>query len=222
MTITFLELYNKVAEQAWSMYDAEAESQEDFESGLKSSIQKALSELWCSYPFPFRIGDYKVTTQDGVGTYDMPTGNIYKKDVKGKKTYSVRLGTEYLTLTDDIETFDAVKGRPTQFQVYKDKLKFYPIPDGAYDIEIEYEKLEYGEDDFGDKVFKLEDEEDFIDVGDKYEELFKNALITKAMMYAIASKEDENYAGYKEQFDNAYKILREYSIGLDKDKRVVL
>ena len=53
MTLTFLSIYNDVAGQAWSMYDGDAESSEEMESALKSSINKALSELWCSYPFPF-------------------------------------------------------------------------------------------------------------------------------------------------------------------------
>ena len=55
MTLTFLDIYNEVAGQAWSMYDGDAESVDEMESALKSSINKALSEIWCSYPFPFRI-----------------------------------------------------------------------------------------------------------------------------------------------------------------------
>ena len=55
MTLTFLTIYNEVAGQAWSMYDGDAESVDEMESALKSSINKALSEIWCSYPFPFRI-----------------------------------------------------------------------------------------------------------------------------------------------------------------------
>ena len=46
MTLTFLSIYNDVAGQAWSMYDGDAESSEEMESALKSSINKALSELW--------------------------------------------------------------------------------------------------------------------------------------------------------------------------------
>ena len=49
---------------------------------------------------------------------------------------------------------------------------------------------------------------------------FKNALITKSMLYAIASEQDENYSGYKEQYDRAYKILINYTSGLKKEQRV--
>ena len=37
MSLKFVDIYNAVAEQAWSMYDADAETIEDFESGLKAS-----------------------------------------------------------------------------------------------------------------------------------------------------------------------------------------
>lgn len=40
------------------------------------------------------------------------------------------------------------------------------------------------------------------------------------MLYAIASEQDENYSGYKEQYDRAYKILINYTSGLKKEKRV--
>lgn len=40
------------------------------------------------------------------------------------------------------------------------------------------------------------------------------------MLYAIASETDENYSGYKEQFAKAYKILLNYTAGINREKRV--
>ena len=40
MTLTFLDIYNEVAGQAWSMYDGDAESVDEMESALKSSIEQ--------------------------------------------------------------------------------------------------------------------------------------------------------------------------------------
>src|SRR5574344_1185861 len=136
MALTFLDIYNAVAEQAWSMYDADAESLEDFESGLKTSINKALTELWCSYPFPFRVIEYTLTTVEGQAKYDMPTGNIYRKTVGDSQQYSVKIGKEYLDYVDNIDTLDDANGKPTLFQVYNDNLLFYPSPDGEYEIKI--------------------------------------------------------------------------------------
>lgn len=222
MALTFINIYNEVAEQAWSMYDADVESVEDFESGLKSSINKALGELWCSYDFPFRVKEYTITTQD-TNSYDMPTGNIYKKSVNNKQTYSVRLvGKGYLEYSDAIDSSELESGTPTKFQVYNDKILLDCIPDDTYSIIVEYVDLAIGEDDFGDKLYELVNDEDEISVPEKFEKIFKNALITKAMLYAIASKEDENYAGYLEQYENAYKTLIKYSMGIDVDKRVII
>ena len=63
-------------------------------------------------------------------------------------------------------------------------------------------------------------DEDAINIPEKYENIFKNALITKSMLYAIASETDENYSGYKEQYDKAYKILINYTSGLEKERKV--
>ena len=55
---------------------------------------------------------------------------------------------------------------------------------------------------------------------ERYEQLFKSALLPKAMYYAIASETDENYNGYKEQYEEAYKLLIKYSRGIDIDKTI--
>ena len=220
MALTFLDIYNEVAGQAWSMYDGDAESIDEMESALKSSINKALSEIWCSYPFPFRNKTFTITTSSGNAQYLTPNGNIIKKSVSGKQVYSVRIGKNYLEFLDDYETLEDKEDKPTGFYIKNDTLFLYPAPDDVYTVTIEYLTLAIGENDFGDSVYSLQNDEDTIDVPEKYENIFKNALITKSMLYAIASEQDENYSGYKEQFDKAYKILISYTAGLDKEKRV--
>lgn len=221
MALTFIDIYNAVAEQAWSMYDADAETKEDFESGLKSSINKALTELWCSYDFPFRIKNHIIKTQKDVNSYDMPTGNILKKSVNDSYVYSIRVDRNYLSLVDDIKTKEEKSGKPKEFQINNDQILLYPTPNDEYTVISEYLELAISEDDFGDKRYELKEDEDTIDVPEKLEVLFKNALITKSMLYAIASKGDENYSGYLEQYENAYKDLIKYCNGIDKDKRIV-
>lgn len=221
MALTFIDIYNSVAEQAWSMYDADVETLEDFETGLKSSINKALTELWCSYQFPFRVVRYTLNTVEGVSEYSTPTGNIISKTVNNKQVHSIRIGKNYLEYSDGIDVFEDKVGTPSLFKVENDKILLYPIPDKEYPIVIEYEEIAVGENVYGEKLYELKEEEDSIVIPEKYEVLFKNALITKAMLYAIASRTDENYAGYQEQYDNAYKTLVTYCIGIDKDKRVI-
>lgn len=220
MTLTFLDIYNDVAGQAWSMYDGDAESLDEMESALKSSINKALSEIWCSYPFPFRIKTHTINTTPNLASYIAPNGNIIKKMVSNSQVYSVRIGKNYLEYLDDYEILEDKRGLPKGFYIKNDNIVFYPTPDDNYNVTIEYLTLAIGEDDFGDSVYSLKNDNDTIDIPQKYENIFKNALITKSMLYAIASESDENYSGYKEQFDRAYKILINYTSGLKKEKRV--
>lgn len=220
MTLTFLDIYNEVAGQAWSMYDGDAESVDEMESALKSSINKALSEIWCSYPFPFRIKTMTIATREGVNEYATPNGNILKKTVAGNQVYSIRIGTDYLEYLDDYETFEVKSGKPTGFYISNENIYLYPTPDNVYTVTIEYLTLAIGEDDFGSAIYSLQKEEDAINIPEKYEIIFKNVLITKSMLYAIASETDENYSGYKEQYDKAYKILLNYTSGLEKERRV--
>lgn len=220
MTLTFLDIYNEVAGQAWSMYDGDAESVDEMESALKSSINKALTEIWCSYPFPFRIKTMTIATREGVNEYETPNGNILKKTVSGTQVYSIRIGTDYLEYLDDYETFEVKSGKPTGFYISNENIYLYPTPDNVYTVTIEYLTLAIGEDDFGSAIYSLQKEEDAINIPEKYEIIFKNVLITKSMLYAIASETDENYSGYKEQYDKAYKILLNYTSGLEKERRV--
>ena len=111
-------------------------------------------------------------------------------------------------------------GKPTGFYVSNENIYLYPAPDDVYTINIEYLTLAIGEDDFGTAIYSLVNNEDSIDIPEKYENIFKNALITKAMLYAIASESDENYSGYKEQYERAYKILINYTSGIEKERKV--
>lgn len=214
-------IYNKVAGQAWSMFDGEVEDKDEFESSLLSSIQKALTELWCSYPFPFRIKDHNITTSSGKNNYDMPNGNILQKKIDNSQKFCVRVvGGSYLELIDDYSTLDDKQGEPVGFYVKNDNLCIYPCPDKEYKIEIEYLTLEVGKNIKGEPIFDLVEDDDYIDIQPKYEKIFENALITKSMVYAIASRTDENYSGYEEQFEKAYKILIRYCKGLKINSRI--
>jgi len=220
MTLTFIDIYNEVAGQAWSMYDGDVENIDEMESALKSSINKALSELWCSHPFPFRTKKMTFSTKPNTCQYVTPNGNILKKFVSGNQVYSIRINKNYMEYLDNIEILEDKTGLPVGFCISNDELLLYPTPDDVYTVVIEYLTLAIGTNDFGDNIYSLVNDKDFIDIPEKYETIFKNALITKSMLYAIASENDENYSGYKEQYDKAYKILLNYTSGINKDKRV--
>lgn len=219
MTLNFLDLYNAVAEQAWSMFDPDADSKEDFESGLKSSINKALSALWNSYPFNFKIKTKKLSAQTGKAAYPLPNGNIIKKYIDGKEYYAVKCEKEFLDYADDYEVLEEKQGKPEKFFVKGEKIYLYPTPDSLYSINIEYNSLMVGLNANDEPIYELSEDEDYINIPERYEVIFKNCLITLSMMYAIADETDENYMGYKQQYEDAYKILIDFQKGIDIDKR---
>lgn len=218
--ITFLYLYNKVTGQAWSMFDGEVEAKDEFEESVNTSIQKALSALWCSYKFPFRNKDYKIKTRTGVTTYNTPDGNIAKKTIKGRKVYAVKYGKKFLDYEPDYEVLEEKEGEPEAFFIKNGKIYIYPTPDAAYEINIEYWSTNAACNEDGEEKANLEEETDYINIEEKYNDLFKNALMPLAMVYLIASETDENYSSYKEQYNRAYKNLVNYCRGIETEKSI--
>ena len=95
--ITFIDLYNYMTGQAWSMFDGDVEAIDEFETSVTTSIQKALNSLWCSYKFPFRNKTQVVRVRSGVKSYSTPNGKIAEKTIKGKKVFCVKIGNKFLS-----------------------------------------------------------------------------------------------------------------------------
>lgn len=222
MALTYLDIYNQITGQAWSMFDSEVLSKDEFETSVTTTIQKALSELWLSYDYPFRYRENVVKTTKDVNFIDMPNGNIAKRKTSTKTVYGIRIGNQFLDFNENIELEPQKSGKPTCFKVKDDKIVLYPMPDDEYDVTLEYYTICVGKDEDGNDLYHLENESDYIDIPEKYEKIFENALITKAMYYAIAEHEDENSSSYKEQADNAYRLLIKFTCGIDVDKRVII
>lgn len=222
MTLTLLNIYNSVASQAWSMFEDNVDSKAEFENVLISSINKALSDLWCSTDFAFRKRTDEFFLIENENEYSLPDGNLIPISQNGKKGFSVRLNGKLLEYLESTPSNISKKGTPTSFCVIGENIYFYPIPDIVYEVAIDYYSLAVGLDIKGNPIFALNNDTDYIDVPQKLEELFKNALITKTMLYSIASDKDENYSNYKKQFEKAYKLLLKYSSSIKPDRKVVL
>ena len=206
MTINFLDLYNDVASQPWSMFDSGAENKEDFEPALVSSINKAIIDIWYSYPFPFRIKKYNFTTMPKFNKYELPSGNILNEANIQDNLFSVKIDKKYLDYNPELEAASGY-GMPEEFGIDENNIIFSSIPDKRYKVVIKYLSLSIGFDKNDNEIFYLENPTDYIDIPQKYEALFKNTILAKALVDSIASVNDENYAGYRLQFDKAYKLL---------------
>lgn len=218
--ITYLDLYNEMTGQAWSMFDGEVESIDDFESSVTTSIQKALNSLWCSHKFPFRNKTKKIYLKNGVEKYSIPNGNIIRKNIGKNSCYCVKIGKKYLEYDTGIVALEEKTGTPEKFCIANDKIILYPTPDNNYILDVDYWTIFSACDSNGNSKATLENEKDYIDIEEKYENLFKMALLPLCMMYAISSETDEYYSGYKKQYEDAYKNLIEYTRAIDTEKRI--
>ena len=122
---------------------------------------------------------------------------------------------------DDIKDLPIIYGKPTAFYIKDNSLSFYPIPDKMYKIIIDYSTFALGKDTDKNTIFALREDTDTFEIPKKYEQLFLNALISKSMMYALASPTDENYAGYAIQYEKAYKLLIKAVGGRRKNRKIV-
>lgn len=221
MTITLLKLYNEVASQPWSMFDNDATCTDDFDTSLLSAINKALVEIWFSYPFDFRIKSKNILTQKFYNHYSLPNGTIIQKNTKNNEQYSIKLDDKYLDFIEYPETLEKKYGKPTGFFISNEHLCFYPIPDKIYQIHIDYATFAIGLNSQNKPIYALKDDTDTIVLPEKYQQLFLNALISKTMMYALVSISDENYSGYNTQFDKAYKLLIKAVGGRKKNRKII-
>lgn len=220
MTITLLDLYNEIASQPWSMFDSDAKLDDDFDKSLLSAINKSLLEIWCSYPFEFRLKTKLIFLQPNTSKYLLPIGTIKQKETTKGIEYKVKLNNKCLDFIEDGASLSYETGKPTSFYIEDDKICFYPVPDDVYNVKIDYYTLSVGFDKEDEPIYKLKTSSDYIDIPAKYEQLFLNALISKVMMYALVDINDDNYTGYNIQFEKAYNVLIR-SLGIRKKTRKV-
>lgn len=210
MTLTFIDLYNDITGQAWSMFDSETENKEEFEKSVTTSIQKALTHLWFEYEYEFRKKYKKLTTRVNKIDYALPFGQIDNKDV-----YCENETLCYLANNKGLE--DKI-GKPEYFYIIKNKICLYPVPDNVYIIDVGYLSMLPACDKFGEEKANLIEETDYINIDETYEDLFKNTLLPLAMMYLIASESDENYSAYQWQYENALKKLKKNTSVVKKER----
>lgn len=221
MTITFLDLYNECAGQPWSMYDPDAESKEDLEQALKISINKALNDIWNLRPWSFRETDSTIKTKPNKSSYDMPNGIIEKRVINGTTRYGVIYGKKNLEYLPDYDYMEEKTGEPEYFYIQGERLYIYPTPDNVYSIKLKYLLLPPALTEEDEEAYELNEEEDYINIPEKYETLFRNCLISLAMVYAIADDSDENHSGYMRQYENSLKTLMQYCNKKIVDRNIV-
>lgn len=220
MTITFLELYNEVAGQPWSMFDADAESIDDLESALKTSINKATSYLWDLQPWSFRVQDKTTRLPKGRNKITLPNGMLLKETLDNETTFGIKCEGKHLTYIQNYNSLEDKEGTPEGFYIKGENIYFYPTADRTYQIDISYLLLPYALNEDGEELYEFKDETDTLNVPEKYCSMFRNCLISLAMIYAIADENDENHSGYQRQYEDALARLVSYCNTPLVDRRI--
>lgn len=218
MTLTYLDLYNDITSQAWSMFDSEVENKEDFEASVTTSIQKALADLWNEYDFPFKARTQTIKTKANRVNYELPSGNISKKFVDGIEKHNVKYNSSILDMIQSADNLEQKQGEPESFYIEDNEFCVYPTPDNTYTIKIGYSTFYTACDKDDEEKATLKEDDDYVNVPEIYEELFRCALLPLSMMYLIASETDENYSAYKWQYERALKKLIKQTQGIKKER----
>lgn len=221
MTLDYMTIYEECAGQPWSMYDNDPADIEDFESAMCVSINKALSHIWNLYPWSFREKKMTIRTKKGRADYNMPNGKILKRSVAKNTKYNVCLGKTYLDYVEDYEITEDDVGIPTCFYIVDNKIYLYPTPDKQYEVSVRYILSPAGLDNEDNPIYELKNTDDRVNIDVKYETYFKNCLISKAMLYAIAEESDENYSAYQKQYEEALAILIRHCKDKITERRIV-
>lgn len=195
------------------MFDNDAESVEDFESSMRISINKAISHIWNMYEWNFKERERTFRTQNGKAYYKKPDGQIKIQYISGEKKYGVRCENKYLDYISTPQILEEAKGTPTSFYLKNNQLYLYPTPDKQYSITVDFDLIPYALSADGEEKLELEEDEDYINIPEVYEKMFKNCVISKAMVYALADHSDENHSGYTQQFEEALEVLTKFCEG---------
>lgn len=221
MTIYFLDLYNECAGQPWSMFDSDAETPEDLESALRISINKAISFLWNYQPWSFRMQTLTTRVRPGKDKYATPDGILSRSVKDGNVKYGVKYNGTQLGIVDDADELEDKTDTPEAFYLKGENIYLYPTPKEDGVLTVDYFLLPYGLNEDEDYIYELKEETDYINIPEKYENIFRNCVISLSMMYAIADESDENYSGYKKQYEDALTVLFKYCSDKLQNKRIV-
>ena len=216
MTLTLLDIYNNVTGQSWSVFDTDIESQDEFDSGVLTSIQKALNILWHSYNFSFRLKRKEIRIAKDKNVYIKPSGMIKKNGVKlidEEKITTLKEVTEPLNQ-------DLTPKKPDGFYILSDKLFLNTIPDKNYTLIAYYYSSKLGINNQNQGIYNLKNFDDRLDIPEQFEDLFLKALATKSMVNAISSNSSRNFQPYINEFVENYRTLIIQSSGVEHDKTI--
>lgn len=108
------------------------------ESGVTAAVTTAISNSISHYenePWWFLETQYQFVTVDGTEYYDVPSdmgATEYSLTIEVSNNTYRMIERSYNTLEDWFVKSDTFTGYPTDFAVYQQQIRMYPVPNGAY------------------------------------------------------------------------------------------
>lgn len=214
MSLSLLDIYNKVTAQSWSIYETDLSAADELEKSVIIAIQKALRVLWNSHNYCFRLKNKKFVTIPKQALYVRPDGNIIQDGIKLVDFNQVLEPIHFSKLNGE------EYGVPKYFYVKYNKLGFFPVPENSYNVSVDYNTFKLGKNAQNQSIYNLNDLSDVLDVPEMFEDLFLHALLNKSMLNALASGKSELYQPYLQQFVESYKNLVLNTSGVDLQKEI--
>lgn len=214
---TFFDLLKRTSNLKWSTNDPEPKNFDEVLMSSKVEMQRALVELWNEYPYPFKsCSEFRIIDPMQV-TIQPPMGQL--------SSIKLEDGTELQKISSDTK-FDDKKGIPTCYKIetsnYGAKVTLYPCPHIKLTIGFYYQSMLMAKDIEGTLKVNLEKSDDTLAIEHLvYIELFENALVLLTQCNLIEDEQDENFVPYKQAYQKALSILKNYTSSKE-EKRIIM
>jgi hypothetical protein len=201
----------------WSIADPEPSSFAEVQKSIKLAVVQANAFIWELSDFPFQNKKEVLMLSKGQSAVLAPKGSIKNIRLEGKNRALKEISVETADAFDSAQT-----GTPTFYWLecgdLGTEIHVYPTADQSYSALVRYRTDQKACSADGTPKRNLTDMDDYLNIPSDtaFEELYLNCLYTKTMEYLIADTGDENYLPYQKEFQEAYRLLRGYSMSRGK------
>lgn len=207
--ITGQRILDELGRKAWSGFNEDDMVWSSDDSlTAKAELNSALRYIINLEDFPFKQKTKELLLIGGIGGYSQPSGQI-------KGIYHAD-NTEIQFIGDSNGLDKTEKGKPTHYYIEygtKPVIRFYPIPDKAYKVDIQFSAYSPVKGADGALKVEFENADDYLNIPDNFatgniETFFMDCLVLKTMEQNNKDDQDENYAPIINEFNQRWKIFK--------------
>lgn len=166
-----------------------------------NGLNRAIRVLWNSKEWNFRREIIKQNIDSVNNTYiAMPNALIAQK--------GITIDNVALEHDKNIPFYEETTGKPTKYYIDRnDKIRFYPAPDGEYEVTLETFDMCPVLDAENNKKTKFEAADDVVNISDRLIDLFVDCLSYFCNEILNGDPTDEEYQEHLLRSSEVYKLL---------------